>query len=120
MGGKGSGRASGGSQFSTKDRDRAVAAGKKGQAALRKNKVEPLELGDLKDHEDARRWLEAVGQRVVKGQLDNRDAQAAVRCVSEWVKLEADRLTAVVVSELSAYVKRLQRELSGTKPRMVK
>ncbi len=44
---------------------------------------------ELRTHEDAQNWLETIGRAVATGRLSDRQAQAAIRTVAEWVKAEA-------------------------------
>ncbi len=75
--------------------------------------LEPNELPELKTHADAQLWLEIIGRAVATGRLSDRQAQAAIRAVAEWVRAEGERATAEVVNDLKADIARMKAELSG-------
>jgi hypothetical protein len=71
--------------------------------------LEPDELGPLKNPEDARRWLELIGQAVAAGRLPNRDGQVAVRAVEAFLRaFDVGELTDRI-RELEAQLKKLKR-----------
>ena len=72
------------------------------------------ELPPLKDHGDAKIWLERISRAVATGQLTDRSASAAIRGVSEWIKAHEGQLTAHVVDDLQGEVDRLKNELAGS------
>ena len=89
---------------------------KGGLATKRRNTspgLEPDELPELRTHEDAQNWLETIGRAVATGRLSDRQAQAAIRAVSEWVRAEGERQTSEVVNELRAEVDRVKGELGS-------
>jgi hypothetical protein len=71
------------------------------------------DLGDLRTHEDAKGWLEAIGRAVVTRGLGNREATAGIRAVEAWLKAEGERATMQVVEELRAEVARLKVDTSA-------
>ena len=91
--------------------------GRKGGQATKKKLSSPGleadELPPLKTHEDAQAWLETIGRAVATGRLSDRQAQAAIRAVSEWVKAEGERATAEVVDELRAEVERVRADVAS-------
>lgn len=80
-------------------------------ASRRSDGLEDDELPALRSHEDAKRWLEAIGRAVCLGRLRESAAQAAIRAVEAWLKAEAERLTAHVVEDLRLEVDRVKAEL---------
>ena len=73
----------------------------------------PHELPDLRTHEDAQNWLEIIGRAVAVGRLSDRQAQAAIRAVAEWVRAEGERATAEVINELRSEVDRVKSEMAS-------
>ena len=69
--------------------------------------------GEGRTQEDAQDWLETIGRAVATGRLSDRQAQAAIRAVSEWVRTAGERATAEVVDELRAEVDRVKREMAA-------
>ena len=67
--------------------------GRRGGLATKRRGMSPglaaEELPKLQSHEDAQAWLETIGRAVATGRLSDRQAQAAIRAVAEWVKAEA-------------------------------
>lgn len=93
-------------------KERGRSGGLKSAEVRRKAKgLHPDELPDLRTHEDAKIWLEVVGRAVSTGRLGDREAQAAIRAVSEWVKTAAEEATREVVDELKAEIDRLKDEV---------
>ena len=81
--------------------------------------LDPNELPSLQTHQDAQAWLEIIGRAVATGRLSDRQAQAAIRAVSEWVKAEGERATAEVVNELRFEIDRVKAEIESTSIRAV-
>ncbi|MCH1571650.1 MAG: hypothetical protein OXU33_05530 [Gemmatimonadota bacterium] len=81
--------------------------------------LDPAELPELRTHEDAQGWLETIGRAVATGRLSDRQAQAAIRAVAEWVRAEGDRQTAEVVNELKADIVRLKAGMESRTIRSV-
>ena len=75
--------------------------------------LDPAELPDLRTHEDAQNWLETIGRAVATGRLSDRQAQAAIRAVAEWVKAEGERATVEVVNELRSEIDRVKSEIAS-------
>ena len=80
-------------------------------ASRRPRGLDPEELGPLANHQDAKRWLETIGRAVTSGKLGDRQAQAAIKAVSEWVKAEESRLTREVVDQLRTRVEELEAQI---------
>ncbi len=103
--------------------ERMAAQGRKGAEAtakkLRGVGLDPNELPSLRTHEDAQAWLETIGRAVATGRLSDRQAQAAIRAVSEWVRAEAERVTGVVVNELRSELDRVKAEIASSSIRAV-
>ncbi len=91
--------------------------GRKGGLATKRRNASPglraKELPDLRTHEDAQAWLETIGRAVATGRLSDRQAQAAIRAVSEWVRTAGERATAEVVDELRSEIDRVKREMAS-------
>ena len=91
--------------------------GRKGGLATKRRMassgLDPNELPELKTHEDAQEWLETIGRAVATGRLSDRQAQAAIRAVAEWVKAEGERATAEVINELRSEVDRVKSEMAS-------
>jgi len=91
--------------------------GRRGAEATRKRfqaaGIASEDLGGLQTHEDAKRWLEAIGRAVVTGGLGNREATAGIRAVEAWLKAEGERVTMQVVGELKDEVARLKADLGS-------
>lgn len=91
--------------------------GRKGGLATKRRNASPgleaEELPDLRTHEDAQAWLETIGRAVAIGRLSDRQAQAAIRAVSEWVKAEGERATAEVINELRSDLERVKSEIAS-------
>ncbi len=60
-----------------------------------------------------RTWPETIGQAVATGRLSDRQAQAAIRAVAEWVKAEGERATAEVINELRSDLERVKSEIAS-------
>lgn len=82
-----------------------------GKARRKAMGLDPSELPPLRTHEDARKWLEIIGRATATGRLGNREAQAGIRAVSEWVNVAAEQATKAVVEELGDEIERLKEEL---------
>ncbi len=97
--------------------------GRKGGLATKRKMASPGlksdELPELRTHEDAQGWLETIGRAVATGRLSDRQAQAAIRAVSEWVKAEGERATAEVVNELRFEIDRVKAEIASSSIRAV-
>lgn len=52
--------------------------------------LKPRELGPLKSHADAERWLRIVGEAVATGRLGHQEGRTTVSAVREWVKAHTD------------------------------
>ena len=91
--------------------------GRKGGLATKRKNASPglgaEELPDLRTHEDAQAWLQTIGRAVATGRLSDRQAQAAIRAVAEWVKAEGERATAEVINELRSDLDRVKREIAS-------
>ena len=91
--------------------------GRKGGLATKRRNASPglaaEELPDLRTHEDAQAWLETIGRAVATGRLSDRQAQAAIRAVAEWVKAEGERATAEVINELRSDLERVKSEIAS-------
>ena len=81
---------------------------------MKERSLSTEDLPPLKDHGSAKIWLETVGRAVAVGRLTDRAGQAVIRAVSEWIKTLESEMTAEVVGELKAEVKRLKADLKGT------
>jgi hypothetical protein len=94
-----------------------VERGRKGGEGTRRawsrKGLSPEDLPPLKSHADAKLWLERIGRAVATDELSDRQGQAVIRAVSEWVKAHEGELTAEVVGDLRKEVERLKRELAG-------
>ena len=73
----------------------------------------PGELPELTDHASAKALLALIAEAVCTGKLSDRQAQAGIRAISEFVKTWESEVTAEVVGSLKQEVARLQRELKG-------
>ncbi|MCH7562381.1 MAG: hypothetical protein IH968_01040 [Gemmatimonadetes bacterium] len=97
--------------------------GRKGAEAtakkLRGVGLDPAELPNLRTHEDAQGWLETIGRAVATGRLSDRQAQAAIRAVSEWVRTAGERATAEVVNELRFEIDRVKAEIASSSIKVV-
>ena len=97
--------------------------GRKGGLATKRKLASPGlksdELPSLQTHEDAQAWLETIGRAVAVGRLSDRQAQAAIRAVAEWVKAEGERATAEVVNELRLEIDRVKAEIASSSIRAV-
>lgn len=76
--------------------------------------LDARELPPLESHGDAKLWLERIGRAVSTGRLGDKEANAAIRAVSEWVRAHEGELTAYVVDDLADEVARLKEELDGS------
>ena len=89
---------------------------KGGLATKRKNAnpgLDPDELPVLRSHQDAKAFLEVIARAVATGRLPDRQANSAVRAISEWIKAEAERTTAEVVGHLRDEIDRLKSEIGS-------
>ena len=104
-------------------REEMAERGRKGGLATKRRMasrgLDPAELPELRTHEDAQSWLETLGRAVATGRLSDRQAQAAIRAVSEWVKAEGERATAEVVNELRSDLDRVKSEIASGSIRAV-
>ena len=91
--------------------------GRKGGLATKRRNASPGldadELPELRTHEDAQHWLETIGRAVATGRLSDRQAQAAIRAVAEWVRAEGERATAEVINELRSDLDRVKSEIAS-------
>lgn len=103
--------------------ERLSEFGRKGARATARKHSKPgldaQELGPLRTHEDAQSWLETIGRAVATGRLSDRQAQAAIRAVAEWVKAEGERATAEVINELRSEIDRVKAEIASSSIRAV-
>ena len=76
--------------------------------------LDPNELGPLETHENAQAWLETLGRAVACGRLSDRQAQAAIRAVGEWVRTAGERATSEVLIELRDEIDRVKAEIAST------
>ena len=79
----------------------------------------PDELPELRSHQDAQSWLETIGRAVATGRLPDRQAQAAIRAVSEWVKAEGERATSEVLIELRGEIDRVKSEIASSSIKVI-
>ncbi len=104
-------------------REAMAERGRKGGLATKRRNASPglgaEELPDLRTHEDAQAWLETIGRAVAVGRLSDRQAQAAIRAVAEWVKAEGERATAEVINELRSDLDRVKSEIASGSIRAV-
>ncbi len=91
--------------------------GRKGGLATKRKMaspgLDPEELPELRSHEDAKAFLEVIARAVATGRLSDRQANSAVRAISEWIKAEAERTTAEVVGHLRDEIDRLKSEIAS-------
>ena len=97
--------------------------GRKGGLATKRKAagpgLDPAELPKLRTHEDAQNWLETIGRAVATGRLSDRQAQAAIRAIAEWVRAEGERQTSEVVNKLRAEIERVKSEIASGSIRVV-
>ena len=90
--------------------------GRKGGLATKRKMaspgLDPDELPQLRTHADAQAFLEVIARAVATGRLSDRQANAAVRAVSEWVRAEADRTTLEVVGQLRDEIDSVKNEMA--------
>ena len=86
---------------------------KGGRANKRAAGLDPSELPPLTSHADAQSWLETIGREVASGRLPERQAQAAIRAVAEWVRAEGERAAVEVLDELRAEIDELKSSLAS-------
>ncbi|MDE3001984.1 MAG: hypothetical protein OXU38_01840 [Gemmatimonadota bacterium] len=67
----------------------------------------------MTSHADAQSWLETIGRAVASGRLPERQAQAAIRAVAEWVRAEGERAAVEVLDELRAEIDELKSSLAS-------
>ncbi|MGH7558481.1 MAG: hypothetical protein ACREMD_12025 [Gemmatimonadota bacterium] len=92
--------------------ERMAKLGKKGSAAVLRNRgkgLDPGELGPLNSHGDAQRWLRIAGEAVAVGRLTDRQGNAISKAVSEWVKAEAGRVREEDLAELQEQIRELKK-----------
>lgn len=95
-------------------REAMAERGRRGGLANKRNAgLSPSELPTLTCHADAQGWLETIGRAVATGRLSDRQAQAAIRAVAEWVKAEGERVTVEVVDELRDEIDRVKAEIAS-------
>ncbi len=104
-------------------REAMAERGRKGGLATKRRNVSPglraEELPKLRTHEDAQNWLETIGRAVATGRLSDRQAQAAIRAIAEWVRAEGERQTSEVVNKLRAEIDRVKSEIASGSIRAV-
>lgn len=66
----------------------------------------------ISNHADAEKWLSSIARGVLAGTVDRRDANAATKALSEWVKTHAGKLQAVDLEELRKAVRQITRFIS--------
>ena len=99
-------------------REAMAERGRKGGLATKRKAaspgLDPAELPELKSHADAQTWLEKIGRAVASGGLGDRQAQAAIRAVAEWVRAEGERQTSEVLIELREEIERVRSEVASS------
>ncbi len=104
-------------------REAMAERGRKGGLATKRRNASPglraEELPKLRTHEDAQNWLETIGRAVATGRLSDRQAQAAIRAIAEWVRAEGERQTSEVVNKLRAEIDRVKSEIASGSIRVV-
>lgn len=82
--------------------------GKRTADLLSRKGLDPGELGPLETPEDARRWLETVGEAVASGRLSDKDGRTVTQAVQVFLR-------AYDVGQLLERVKELEGRLQELK-----
>lgn len=85
--------------------------GRKGGKQTHQTGLHPTDLPALDSFQAAQEWLEEIGRAVACGRLGDREANAAIRAVSEWRETESERVTREELEELQAQLEQLSAEI---------